>query len=94
MAWALRVKLAQNQDAFGDLLRSTGDRPIIESSARGDFWGAIPTDDGRLRGENVLGRLLSELRRKWIEAPEAMQVVDPPELPDWRLLDKPVGKIG
>src|SRR5262245_58897838 len=30
MRWCLRVKLAQNWDRFGELLRSTGERPIVE----------------------------------------------------------------
>lgn len=62
MRWCLRVKLAQNWSSFGDLLRSTGDRPIVEDSSRDDFWGAIPQDEEMLVGNNMLGRLLMELR--------------------------------
>ena len=40
MKWCLRVKLAQNWIRFGDLLRSTDNRPIVEESRKDDFWGA------------------------------------------------------
>src|SRR5579871_3550139 len=62
MRWALHVKLAQNCERFGEMLLSTGDRPIVEQSHRDDFWGAIPADEETLIGTNMLGQLLMELR--------------------------------
>ena len=38
MRWCLRVKLAQNWQKFGDLLLTTGNRPIVEKSRKDDFW--------------------------------------------------------
>lgn len=66
MRWCLRVKLAQNFDKFSQILLSTDDRPIVELSRKDDFWGALIAGDERelLIGENVLGRLLMELRNK------------------------------
>jgi len=64
MRWCLHVKLAQNPQKFGDLLLSTGDRPIVEQSCRDAFWGAKPIDAETLLGLNVLGRLLMELREE------------------------------
>ena len=62
MYWCLRVKLAQNWEKFGDLLRTTENKPIVEVSRRDQFWGAKPVDTETLVGENVLGRLLVRLR--------------------------------
>jgi len=62
MRWCLRVKLVQHPKRFGDLLLSTGELPIVEQSRRDPFWGAKVVDDATLIGQNVLGRLLSELR--------------------------------
>src|SRR5207302_1470417 len=36
MKWCLRVKLAQNWNKFGELLLSTGQRPIVEDSRKDD----------------------------------------------------------
>jgi len=65
MRWSLRVKLAQNFMTFGLLLESTNNKPIVESSKRDNFWGAIKSNDGNLRGLNILGRLLMELRESY-----------------------------
>lgn len=63
MKWCLNVKLAQNLSAFGDLLLSTENRPIVEKKIRrADFWAANEYPNGTLVGMNVLGRLLMELR--------------------------------
>src|SRR4051812_19573408 len=50
MRWCLRLKLAQHSTTFGVLLLSTGDAQIVESSRRDDYWGAVPTEDGKLYG--------------------------------------------
>ncbi|MCC5099189.1 NADAR family protein [Xanthomonas campestris] len=63
MRWCLRVKLAQHYMEFGRLLLASKEKPIVEQSRKDEYWGAIPTQDGQtLVGENVLGRLLMELR--------------------------------
>ena len=64
MRWCLRVKLVQNYDSFGQLLLSTKDLPIVELSYKDDFWGAKPSvnNPNELIGQNILGRLLMELR--------------------------------
>lgn len=66
MRWALRVKLSQNLESFGIILKHTGEKQIVEKSYKDDFWGAIPThrDKKILIGQNVLGRLLMELREE------------------------------
>jgi type I restriction enzyme S subunit len=94
MRWCLRVKLVQHWEKFGDLLLSTGEKPIVEESYRDQFWGAKPTDNETLCGANVLGRLLVELREK-LQASEAQRVwvVEPPPLSDFLLLGRPIGSI-
>ena len=94
MRWAVRVKLAQHWEAFGMLLLETGERPIVENSARDDFWGAIPDADGaHLVGENHLGRLLMELRDELRNSPDMLVAVPPPPIPDFLLLGQPVDAV-
>ena len=91
MRWCLRVKLAQNWDTFGSLLRRTGDQPIVEESSKDDFWGAHPLEDGGLVGANVLGRLLMELRKELIAADsDALRDVAPLSIPDFSLYGEPI----
>lgn len=94
MRWCLRVKLAQNFKSFGDLLLSTGDRPIVEQSRKDDFWGAKEAEDGTLVGMNVLGRLLMELRAELKSGQDAeMKVVRPLPIPDFLLYGRPIEPI-
>ncbi len=94
MRWCLHIKLVQNWEKFGDLLLSTGDRPIVEESYRDPFWGAKPTDPENLHGVNILGRLLVELREQ-LRDPEAnrLWLVEPPSLPQFLFLDRQIGVI-
>jgi predicted NAD-dependent protein-ADP-ribosyltransferase YbiA (DUF1768 family) len=67
MEWALDLKFLNNPTTFGDLIKSTDDKHIVEYSTKGDtFWGTVRVPDrpGILRGANVLGTLLVLLRRK------------------------------
>ena len=94
MRWCLRVKLAFHVPRFGDLLRATGSRPIVEQSHRDSFWGARPRGTGSLVGANVLGRLLMELRQELVSG-EFLGVphVEPLEIADWRLDSKNIGPV-
>jgi ribA/ribD-fused uncharacterized protein len=70
MRWCLRLKLNQHFGRFYDLLRKSGNLAIVERSRKDRFWGAVLEEDGVLRGENQLGRLLMELRdetREWLK---------------------------
>ena len=94
MRWCLRVKLVQNWERFGELLHSTGERPIIEESKRDAFWGAKATDAGTLVGRNVLGRLLMELRDQLhCQDAEELHTVEPLLLPDFLFLGQPIRLI-
>lgn len=91
MRWCLQVKLTQNRRRFGAVLGATGRSPIVESSARDTFWGAVPQPDGTLIGCNVLGRLLMELRAQLPQI--GTRLLEPPDLDDMRLMERPIGVI-
>lgn len=94
MKWCLKVKLAQHWRAFGDLLLETGDRPIVEDSRKDDYWGAKKAaDTDTLTGQNVLGRLLMELRERLQKAPETLEVVEPVPVSNFLLLCHPIPTI-
>jgi len=96
MRWCLRVKLVQNYDEFGRLLLATRDRPIVEQSRKDDYWGAKLQDESgeTLVGQNVLGRLLMELREKLkSDSQVALKVVPPLAIPDFLLFGRPIEMI-
>lgn len=93
MKWCLRVKLIHNWHKFSKLLLSTGDCPIVEDSRKDSYWGAMPQDDDTLNGQNVLGRLLMDLRKKLREDPDALRSVPPLQIANFRLLGEPIPMI-
>ena len=96
MRWCLRVKLAQNYEEFGRLLLATHDRPIVEQSRKDDYWGAKLVDETgeTLIGQNVLGRLLMELREKLKEDSDGnLKTVLPLGIPDFLLLGRPIEAV-
>lgn len=90
MKWCLRVKLAHNWHKFSELLLSTEDRPIVEDSRKDSYWGATPQIDNTLNGQNVLGRLLMDLRKKLRDDPEALYSVRPLQIQDFCLFGQPI----
>lgn len=94
MRWCLRVKLAQHWREFGELLRSTGNKPIVEESRKDDYWGAKVIDPNTLVGMNVLGRLLMELREDLESASgDRLRHVTPPSIPNFLLYDDPIRAV-
>jgi ribA/ribD-fused uncharacterized protein len=94
MRWVLRVKLAQHMNGFGNVLLATGDSSIVERSAKDRYWGAIESDDGTLEGENVLGRLLMELRDELrTRSRDELSIVTPPRVDHFLLLGRPVSIV-
>jgi type I restriction enzyme S subunit len=93
MRWCLRVKLAQNWEAFGQLLLQTHEMPIVEDSRKDDFWGAKRTENGVLTGRNVLGRLLMELRAISRAEPQQLAHVEPPRVRDCLLFGEPIRAV-
>lgn len=96
MRWCLRAKLAQNYHLFSQLLLSTGDRAIVELSKKDDFWGATPSsiDQNQLIGENVLGRLLMELREQLKnEHYQPLQDLAPLKIEQFSLFGEPISVV-
>lgn len=95
MRWVLKVKLACNWVKFSRLLLESKNLEIVEYSRKDDFWGAKPRDKGVLKGRNVLGRLLMELRSYLVEPeiPDFLKVVSPPDIEDFLLFDQPIEPV-
>jgi len=93
MRWVLRVKLSQHAQRFGDLLQSTGSRDIVEWSKHDSFWGAGPVADDTVHGQNVLGRLLMELRDQLTEGQTDRKDVAAPNFPNARLNGVEIGRL-
>lgn len=92
MRWCLMIKLVQHWERFGALLRASEDKPIVEDSHKDAFWGAKPVSATTLQGQNVLGRLLEEMR---VFANGARLVtVEPLELVDFSLYGEPIAATG
>ena len=68
MMVALATKLRQHPGAFAAALMETSGKLCVEVSYRDSYWGAKPQDDGSYLGRNVLGRMLTALRRKLEQA--------------------------
>lgn len=94
MKWCLRVKLAQNWDKFSHALLSTGSKAIVEDSSKDTYWGAKEIGHDLLEGQNVLGRLLMELRQKLQSAPDELKEVEPVPICRFALLEQPIGVVG
>lgn len=96
MRWCLRVKLTQNYEEFGRLLLATKDLPIVEQSRKDDYWGAkvVGVADETLIGQNILGRLLMELRGQLKnDTVGDLKTVLPPSIPDFLLFGKPIETV-
>lgn len=65
MRWAIRAKLLYNWHDFGELLKSTVGKTIVEDSSKDIFWGA-KKENASYVGVNALGRLLMQLREQYL----------------------------
>jgi ribA/ribD-fused uncharacterized protein len=94
MKWCLKIKLVQHWNRFGEVLLSTGIRPVVEQSRRDEFWGAVSDSKGSiLVGSNVLGRLLMDLRERLKKNPDEFSVVFPLPIPHFSLLGREIEPI-
>ncbi len=92
MRWVLEVKLLQNWNKFSEILRTTGNKPIVEDSMKDNFWGAFRNED-KFVGTNALGRLLMELREKYIFTDTHLSNVRPPQISGFLILDNEVDNV-
>jgi len=92
MRWVLEVKLAQNWEKFSQVLISTQNKSIVEFSREDKLWGACLLD-GKLQGVNALGRLLMELRQKYINSNNPIYCVEPVNISAFLLYNNPINLI-
>lgn len=94
MKWCLKIKLAQHWHHFGEVLLSTGTKPVVEQSRRDEFWGAIPDPKGNLLvGSNVLGRLLMDIRERLKNNPGEFSIISPLPITGFEILGRIIGPI-
>jgi ribA/ribD-fused uncharacterized protein len=77
MQWVLEIKLSQNWEVFSQLLLSTENKPIVEYTTKDKIWGATP-EGNTLVGQNVLGKLLTNLRDQKVINKNREACVDAP----------------
>ncbi len=87
MRWCLEVKLFQNWDKFSLLLESTGTKYIVEVTPTDKVWGAVLKGD-TYEGVNALGRLLMEIREKYIFNKETPSIICPPEVANFKIFNE------
>lgn len=87
MRWSIEVKLVQNWEKFSEILKSTENNPIVEATPKDKIWGAV-LKNGTYEGVNALGRLLMELREKYIFQKSIPNSIPPPDIPGFLLYDK------
>ncbi len=92
MRWCLRVKYIQNVTSFSKLLCETSNKPIVEYSSTDNIWGAIPVKKDLLQGKNALGRLLMELREKYVVEQTNVEFIEPVDIPAFLLFNNPIKK--
>lgn len=93
MEWCLRVKLLQNWESFGNVLRSTGRNTIVEYSVKDNIWGASPLDKDFLQGVNALGRLLMKIREEYLDGMQKPTMVAPPNILGFLFMGYPVATV-
>lgn len=93
MDWCLQLKLLQNWDKFGGLLRDSGSSVIVEYSTKDDVWGAMPKDNDVLVGQNVLGRLLMKIRTEYVIPNKKPEKMLPPNVIGFMLYGVPITEV-
>lgn len=93
MRWCLEVKLIQNWDSFAAILKQTGNKPIVEYSDKDKYWAASPLGNGKLQGNNALGRLLMQLRDKYALPNKPPDYILPPPVIGFILLGFPIQNV-
>jgi ribA/ribD-fused uncharacterized protein len=92
MKWCVRAKLLNNYDKFSKILLASENRIIVEESRRDNFWGAKRSDNDKLIGINVLGRILIELREE-LKNNKSLEILGPIDVPDFYLYGEPIQPI-
>ena len=87
MRWVLLIKLMFNYNSFGELLKKTNNKIIVELSHKDKFWGTVLVDKYKniSEGQNILGRLLMEIREKTLS--NKFDCVPSPSISNFKFLD-------
>lgn len=96
MKWCIAVKLCQNWEKFSKLLFLTYPNYIVEYSEKDLFWGASydQSDKNLLIGENILGRILMQMREIAREkGKSAFETIFPLPLENFSLLGEPIRTV-
>lgn len=93
MEWGLMVKLIQDWDEFAPLLKKTEKKEIVEYSSKDAEWGAIRYDDHRLRGKNILGRMLMHIRDEYVTKGIRPQFIPPLQIASFQLYGNNIGRV-
>lgn len=92
MRWCLEVKLSQNWEKFSAVLLKTGSIPIVELSPKDKVWAAVREGD-KLIGTNALGRLLMDIRERYVKTKEYNRCIDPPSITGFLLFGNPIEEV-
>lgn len=92
MRWCLEIKLSQNWEKFSAILKGTGNKPIVEVSPTDKIWAAVKEGD-KLVGMNALGRLLMELRNKYVHTNQHQICVQPLPIVGFLLFGNPIEEV-
>lgn len=93
MRWCLMVKLIQEWDDLAPLLLKTKGFPIVEYSKKDAIWGAMPFGNDKLKGKNILGRLLMDIRDKYILTNKKPQFIPPLQISSFQLYGVNIGRV-
>lgn len=93
MEWCVRLKLLQNWDKFGGLLRESGSSVIVEYSKKDNVWGSVQKDGDTLEGQNFLGRLLMQIRAEYVIPNKKPQKMLPPNVIGLMLYGVPITEV-
>ena len=93
MRWCLMVKLIQEWDDLAPLLLKTKGLPIVEYSKKDAIWGAMPYGNDKLKGKNILGRLLMDIRDKYILTNKKPQFIPPLQISSFQLYGVNIGRV-
>lgn len=93
MRWCLMVKLIQDWDDLAPLLLKTKGSQIVEYSKKDSIWGAMPYENDKLKGKNILGRLLMDIRDKYILTNEKPAFIPPLQISSFQLYGVNIGRV-
>lgn len=93
MEWCIRLKLLQNWDRFGGLLKESGTSVIVEYSTKDGIWGAKPNGNNILEGYNILGRILMKMRAEYVIPNKKPYKILPPNVVGFLLYGQPIKEV-